>query len=315
MVFGTWVDISIADVEPELARRGIADLGAYFQEMHSKWHAWDPGEMTALNQAFAEGRGMAVDESLRTLIGIGTRLEANSDGLFNPAIGRLIGLWGFHSSERPSKPPPPAETVAALVRAAPSMAQIHIDGATVRSDNPAVQLDLGGFAKGYAVDWAIDHLKSLGVHNAIVNAGGDLRAIGSKSGKPWQIGVRHPQGEGVLATIAVQGDESVFTSGNYVRYNEFEGIRYPHIIDPRTGQPGHGVTSVTVIQHNSAEADAAATALVVAGPSEWHRIAKQMGIRYVLLVDEAGTVHVNPAMLERVHFSGQTPTLAVSDPL
>lgn len=195
------------------------------------------------------------------------------------------------------------------------MEDILLEGDILTSTNPAVQLDFGAFAKGYAIDLAIRRLRGFGIENAIVNAGGDLRAIGSKAGQPWRVGVRHPQGGGVLASIEVRGDESVFTSGNYERYREHEGVRYQHILDPRTGMPVEGVTSVTVIHDNGAEADAAATALVVAGPDDWHRVARRLGIKYVMLVDDGGTVYVNPAMRDRLRFQSTPRHLVVSDPL
>lgn len=312
-VFGTLVDITLWGVPEDQARQRVEEISQEFHRMHSAWHAWQPGALTDLNNAIAQGREIEVHENLLPLLRQATVLYRKSDGLFNPAIGRLIGLWGFHKDDPlDGRPPPPKAQVAALVKSAPSMDDLVFDGNRVGSRNRDVQIDLGGFAKGYAVDWAINELRSRGVENAIVNAGGDLRAIGSKGDHPWRIGVRHPQGKGVLAAIEVHGDESIFTSGNYERYNEYKGIRYPHIIDPRTGQPVQGVTSVTVIHDNGAEADAAATALVVAGVKEWPRIARRMGIDQVMLVEENGTVHMTPAMAKRVQFEGERPRIEIT---
>lgn len=315
-VFGTLVDITLWDVPRDTGQEAIARLNGDFQKMHHDWHAWKPGPLVDINRAIAAGKPARVIPSLRPIIERSRQLEAQSDGLFNPAIGGLLALWGFQSDTPPSGPPPSPESIAGWVQQAPSLADVHLDGARLVSTNPAVQLDFGAFAKGYAVDLAIERLREFGIHNAIVNAGGDLRAIGSKGGEPWRVGVRHPQGGGVLAAIEVKGDESVFTSGNYERYREYEGVHYQHILDPRTGKPVEGVTSVTVIHDNGAEADAAATALVVAGVEEWHRIARQMGIRYVMLVDDAGTIYMNPAMRERIIFQGDPPTdIVISEPL
>ncbi len=314
-VFGTLVDITLWDVDEARGNEAISTISSDFQRMHREWHAWEPGPLVSLNEAIAAGREAEVPASLLPIIGQSQQLYRQSDGLFNPAIGGLLKLWGFQSSERPNGPPPAAEAIAAWVASAPGMDDLHISDGMLHSDNPRVQLDFGAFAKGYAVDLAIERLRAMGIENAIVNAGGDLRAIGSKSGEPWRIGVRHPQGNGVLAAIAVQGDEAVFTSGNYERYREHEGVRYTHILDPRNGMPVDGVTSVTVIHDSGAVADAATTALVVAGPEEWPRIARQMGIKYVMLVDDAGTVYLNPAMRERVDFGDTTPPLVVGPDL
>jgi len=315
-IFGTLVDIAIWGEEREHAQAAIAAVDADFQQMHHDWHAWKPGALVELNRAFAERRSVELSPSLLPLIVESQQLYRDSDGLFNPAIGRLIGLWGFHSDELPSGPPPTTAEIGALLRQPPGMDDIVIDGTTVSSRNSTVQLDFGGFAKGYAVDLAIERLRGMGIKHAIVNAGGDLRAIGRRGSRPWRIGIRHPQGEGVLAALEVEGDESIFTSGNYERYRQHQAVRYPHIIDPRDGIPVQHVASVTVIDARGSVADAAATALVVAGPDNWHRVARRLGIRYAMLVDEAGTIYLNPAMLRRVQFEGEPPEkVLVSGPL
>ncbi len=315
-VFGTLVDVTVWGAESQQEEKAVAAITRDFQRMHHEWHAWKPGSLVEINQALAAAEPATVIPSLIPIIEQSAELSRQSEGLFDPAIGGLLNLWGFQSDGRPNGPPPDQAEIAKWVEAAPRMSDLKLEGDVLRSTNPAVQLDFGAFAKGYAVDLAIERLREFGIENAIINAGGDLRAIGSKDGKPWRVGIRHPQGEGVLAALEVSGDESVFTSGNYERYREHEGVRYNHILDPRIGMPVDGVTSVTVIHDNGAVADAAATALVVAGPEEWHRIARQMGIKYVMLVDDAGVVYMNPEMQQRVQFQDSTPAdLRVSDPL
>jgi thiamine biosynthesis lipoprotein len=131
------------------------------------------------------------------------------------------------------------------------------------------------------------------------------------------VGIRHPQGEGILGAVTLHSGESVHTSGNYERYNEFEGVRYAHIIDPRTGMPVKEIASATVIHTNGATADAGATALVVAGREDWLRIARRMGITLAMLVDEQGNVYITPGMLQRVELERPPPPerLKVSEPL
>jgi len=317
-VFGTLVGISIWGVPEKKASEAVDGIANDFQRIHRNFHAWNPGALTDLNQAIAAGQVWKVTEpALLPVLKQATHFYHQSDGLFNPAIGQLIKLWGFHDEGLSSAHQyPPPEKIAELIALAPSMDDIEIQGDQVSSRNRAVQLDFGAFAKGYAADLAIAKLHQLGIHNAIVNAGGNLKATGKKGENPWLIGIRHPSGEGVLAAVAVRGEESVVTSGNYERFREYKGKRYSHIIDPRNGMPVEGFSSVTVIDPNGALADAASTALTVAGLSDWHRIARQMGIKYVMLVDAAGTVYVNPTMAERVQFQqGKKPKIVVSEPL
>ncbi|HYQ72947.1 MAG TPA: FAD:protein FMN transferase [Gammaproteobacteria bacterium] len=314
-IFGTLVDITVHGVPEAQAAAAIAGVDEDFQRMHREWHAWKPGgELVELNRHLAAGESTTASDFLLPLLQQARTLSLQSDGLFNPAIGGLISLWGFHSDEPPPGPPPPDADIESLLARKPDMADLVIEGNRVSGDNTAIQLDLGGFAKGYALNLAIARLHSSGVDNAIVNAGGDLCVSGRHGDRPWQIGIRHPQGEGVIAALAVADGECVLTSGNYERYREYEEVRYAHIIDPRTGWPVRHVASVTVIHADGAVADAAATALTVAGPEAWQRIAQRMGLVYVMLVDENGTVYLTPAMAERVRFAdGQGKTVVVGD--
>jgi len=164
---------------------------------------------------------------------------------------------------------------------------------------------------GNAVDLAIRHLQDMGITNAIVNAGGDLRATGRHGERPWRVAVRKPGG-GIIGAVDVHGDEALFTSGNYERFRQDEQERYPHILDPRSGWPVEDVASVTVIAGEGILADAAATALVVAGLADWPAVAHTLGLNQVLLVDESGTVYLTPEMDQRVRFSGDVERVLVN---
>jgi len=311
-VFGTIVEITIRDADPRTANRAIDMIRADFARMHRDWHAWKPGELTRLNAALAEGRPFRASPFLLPLVRRAKILREMSDGLFDPAIGAIISAWGFHADELPKGTRPPLDRIRRLVALHPSMAEVRIEGNTVSSRNRAVQLDFGGFAKGEAVDRAIRRLREAGIRNAIVNAGGDLKVIGSHGDRPWRAGIRNPKDWGVIATVDLASGEALFTSGNYERYREYEGIRYAHIIDPRTGMPVEHIVSATVLHTDGALADAAATALAVAGPHDWTRIARRMGVRLVMLVDDAGTVHLTPEMRRRIVFLKKPERLVVA---
>ncbi|HHJ17793.1 MAG TPA: FAD:protein FMN transferase [Gammaproteobacteria bacterium] len=312
--FGTLIDITLYDVDATQAREAIQAIDAMYQRQHRDWHAWQKGQLTALNQAIADGQSMAIDPALITLLRMGQRFERDSGGLFNPAIGKLLQLWGFQRDEVQG-PPPPAQAIEKLLAAAPSSLQLHIEGTTVSSDNPAVQLDFGGFAKGYSVGMAVALLEQRGIENLIVNAGGDLCLRGRHGDRPWRIGIRNPgddpAGRGVLASIELDKPVCVFTSGDYERFYVHAGKRYHHILDPRSGYPARGSTSVTVLAADPALADAAATALFVAGPDGWQAVAERMGIHDVLLMDEHGVAHVTPWLAERLHFEQQPTAIEI----
>jgi len=316
-IFGTLVEFIIRGADEGKAKRAVAAVDRDFQRMHKDWHAWKPGgELVALNQALAKGEGMRVSPFVLPLLKQGKMFEAQSGGLFNPAIGAVIDAWGFHSDELPTGALPNFDDVQALAAQHPSMADVIIDGDTVTSSNAAVQLDFGGFAKGVALDMAVSKLKSLGIEHAIVNAGGDLNTLGQAGERLWQVGIRDPRDWGVIASVQLHGGENLYTSGNYERFREADGIRYAHIIDPRTGMPVEHTVSASVIHENGALADAAATALIVAGPEHWAEVAQAMGIEYAMLVDKQGTVYASPEMLARITFeTGKELTIVESHPL
>lgn len=313
--FGTIMELEVIGVDPQKAQQAYQALQKDFDLMHKAWHAWEPGPVGRINQHIREGESLAAPPSVLPLLRVSQDLAKKSDYLFDPGIGKLIDLWGFHNSEFKPHAPPDRAAIEAVVEKHPSIRDVHLDGIHLSCDNPEVQLDFGAIGKGYGVDRAIERLKAMGITNAIVNAGGDLRAIGSRAGNPWRIAIRDPDGGGIFALLSVTGDESVFTSGNYERNFSWGGRLYHHIIDPRSGYPAEGSASVTVIHPDATTADAAATALFVAGPKDWYRIAKQMGIKYVLLIDTEGKAYMNPAMQKRLKLQLDPKEIIISEPL
>ena len=314
--FGTLIEVKVWGVDEKTGQQAVAAIADDIKYMHQTWHAWKPSSLSRVNQLLPSQEKFSIGPSVIPLIKRATELADLSGNRFNPAIGQLIRLWGFASDDLPQGPPPSAEAIQKLLAQNPSMQDLVLDGVELKTNNPAVQLDFGGFAKGYAVDMAIEHLKELGITNAIVNAGGDLRAIGKHGDRAWRVGIRNPRGEGVLASVDIQGDESVFTSGDYERYYEYQGKRYHHIVDPHRGYPAQGVTSVTVFDSRADRADAAATAIFVAGVGEWFEVAKAMGVGGVMLVAADGSIHMTPNLKDRIYFDVKpAPDITYSEPL
>jgi thiamine biosynthesis lipoprotein len=302
-VFGTVVELKLWGASPEQASRAFAEIQEMFQGMHRDWHAWEPGLLVDINEAFARSEPVTASPDIVEMVRLSQRVEEQSGGCFNPAIGALVALWGFHTSDYPIIGPPPGSAdIDAILARRPSSRDIHIDGLQLRSGNPAVQLDFGGIAKGQAVDLAVERLQGLGIRNGIVNTGGDLRAYGRHGDRPWRVAIRKPGG-GVIGAVEIAGDEALFTSGNYERFRQDETERYAHILDPRTGWPVADVASATVLADRGALADAAATALIVAGLDGWQAVARSLGLDMVLMVDAAGRVYLTPGMEARVRFS------------
>ena len=303
--FGTIIELTISGVEKSLADQAAGELETDFERMHKDWHAWNPGPLVTINEHLARGEAAPVSEDLMPLLIKAKQLALISGGTFNPAIGGLLELWGYHGDDPPTRPPE-KETIEDYLKHIPDLADVEISDGLVRTDNSSVQFDLGGFAKGYGIDRAIDHLKALGIENAIVNAGGDLKVIGQRYDRPWRIGIRNPRKAGVMASLDVNDGESVFTSGDYERYFIYEGKRYHHILDPRTGYPASDFISVTIITEDAALADAAATAVFVAGIKDWQLVADRMGLNKVMVVEKNGVIHMTPEMKPRMQMVVET---------
>jgi thiamine biosynthesis lipoprotein len=298
--FGGQIDLSLVNVDRRQAQQAAYLIQQDFAFLQDAWHSWQPGPMGRVNQMLVSEEPFVAPPSTMPLVRLSKEFESQSGGLFNPAIGYLMDLWGFHAGAVRSRPPPPEQQIQQLVAAAPSMRQIDIEGLELHGHNPSIKLDFDNIAKSHALDLAIEHLRELGIKSALIKAGGEVRVIGDRSGQPWRITIRRPSGSGVLAIVPMRGDESLVTKADYDRNFVFKGEIYHAIIDPRTGSPARGTRSVTVLHRDATTAAAAATAMFIAGPADWEAVARAMDIRYVLLVDAEGTLHMNQAMADRI---------------
>jgi len=303
-VFGTLVDISIYGETDARAQQIAGHIQQEFQRLHDNLHAWKPGgELFRLNMSFAAGQSTTVSTEVAEILQQATKVSQQSDGLFNPAIGGLIGLWGFQRDEFTPVSPDPKQ-IAALVKANPSMTDLMLDGSRISSRNSAVKLDLGGYAKGYALDLAADYLRQQKVKNALINIGGNIIAIGQHGDHPWHVGIQHPRHAGAMATLDLPDGWAIGTSGDYQRYFELNGKRYCHIIDPRSGFPADGVQAVTVLippqPHAGALSDADSKPLFISGSEHWREAAQKLGLQYAMLIDKNGAIQLTPGMRQKI---------------
>jgi thiamine biosynthesis lipoprotein len=303
VIFGGLTDVELRHTSAETAATVFGAIGEQLQRDQRAWHPWEISDLMRLNAAIAQGEPYRASRELDGLLRRAQEAYVASDGLFNAAIGSLVDLWGFHTSEYPiTAPPPPQPNIDATLATQPRMDQLTIaDDGTVVSTNRAIQLDLNGLAEGYAAEQIAGLLQTHGVADALINVGGDVLAIGRAGERPWRVGISSPQHEN-FAGAELQGHEALFTSGNYNKYREDAGQRWGHVLDPRTGQPARGVTTVSVIHGDAVVADVAATSLMIAGPTDLVRIARRLGLACALVVTDDGTVWMTPAMQKRLTF-------------
>lgn len=313
-VFGTRVEVIVVSAEAEQGRQAIAAVLHEFDRLHRAYHAWQASELTTLNEAIAAGKPLAVTPELAAFVSEAQAFSRQGDYLFDPGIGELIKLWGFQADEFKAELPPPAEIKAWLANK-PSIADLVIQGNTISSRNRHVALDFGGYLKGVALDRAAAILRAQGINNALINIGGNVMALGSKEGKKWRVGIQHPRQPGPLATISLEDGEAIGTSGDYQRFFEVDGKRYPHLLDPRSGYPAEQTQAVTVLIPAGPKAgtlsDATSKPIFIGGDRDWREMARKMGIGLVLRVDQKGEIFVTKALHERLEFIGQAPPLTI----
>ena len=314
-VFGTLVDISIYGEADDRARVLAGHVEQDFQRMHEQFHAWKAGgELYQLNTAFEQGRQVPVSPELAAMLQHATALSAQSGGLFNPAIGGLIKLWGFQRDEFAPVNPDALE-IDAITKATPRLSDVTIENGQASSRNRWVRIDLGGYAKGYALDRAAAYLRAEKVQGALINIGGNIIAIGRHGEKPWRVGIQHPRKPGALAVLDLPDGWAIGTSGDYQRFFELDGKRYCHLIDPRNGYPAQGVQAVTVLVPPGVRAgtlsDVASKPIFIAGVSGWRDAATAMQVAHALLVDGDGKLHMTQAMQQRLQLVEKNVPLEV----
>jgi thiamine biosynthesis lipoprotein len=305
-VFGTRVEVTIEGLPRAEAQRRIQEVLARFDELHRQLHAWEPSEVTGLNAAIAAGQSFQASPRLAAMLGAGQQLTRASEGLFDPGIGKLVKLWGFQRSEF-SAALPDAAAVRSEARQRPSLSDLEIgaDG-RISSRNRGVAVDLGGYAKGWALDEAAALLRAHGVRNALIDVGGNLMALGRKGERPWRVGIQDPRHPGALAALDLQDGEAIGTSGDYYRAYEVGGVRYAHIIDPRSGEPAHLTQSVTVLvgprEGAGALSDGASKPLFIAGPAGAAAAARRIGVTRFLVIGADGQAWASTAMQQRLRW-------------
>lgn len=313
-VFGTRVEVIVVSAEPEQGRQAIAAVLREFDRLHRAYHAWQPSELTTLNAAIADGKAPQVTPELAEFVREAQELSRQGDYLFDPGIGKLIGLWGFQADEFKAELPPEAAIKAWLAKK-PSIADITITGNTIGSRNRQVALDFGGYLKGVALDRAAAILRRQGIQNALINIGGNVMALGSKEGRKWKVGIQHPRQPGPLATVELNDGEAIGTSGDYQRFFEVDGKRYPHLLDPRTAYPADHTQAITVLIPAGPRAgtlsDASSKPIFIAGPETWRKMSGQTNINLVLRVDRDGNIQVTKALNERLDFIGKPPAMDI----
>ena len=271
-----------------------------FSRLHEITNNFDENSQVSMISKMAGKQKVQVDPDLIKMLKRSNELAEMLDGTFDVTIGPLTDLWGI--GRKGDFVPTDQEIDKALSLIDYHLLDINETDNTVYLKKVGMKLDLGGVAKGYATDRAIEILKSYGITSALVNAGGDIRVIGNKpDGTPWRIGVQHPRNsDGVIAKLTLTDWDTMESSGDYQRFIMKDGVRYSHILDPRTGKQPRSVTSVTIIINNSTDGDILSTALFILGVDKGLEYLKNFPGVEVIWVTNDGQVVTTPGLEGKV---------------
>jgi len=291
LLLGTLVEVTIpgdADTASS-ATQAVLDEMKRIEDLTS-FHK--QSGLTAINDAAGTG-AVKADPELLDLITAALGTSEQTKGAFDPSVGVLSRLWSFSGGE--PHLPDQSEIADALTKVGGN--RIHIDrsAGTISLPVKGMALDLGGIAKGYALDRSAKVLKDRGITSALVNAGGDVLVMGEKEpGKPWRVGVQDPRNpREVMAVVAVK-DRVIMTSGDYERFFIKDEKRYHHILDPKTGYPAEGVQSVTLVATGGMRAEPLGATVFVKGVAEGLAYVQSLGDIEAMVVDGNGEVHMTP---------------------
>ncbi len=285
-MMGTEVSVYLWSDDPEA---GPAALEAVFQEAARIDHLMstykDDSEISKINRDAADAP-VRCGEELYRLIARSLQISVLTQGSFDITYESVGQHYDFREHQRPDA----ATVEAELLNIDYRFVEMDDANRTVHFQRHGVRINLGGIAKGYVVERGIDILRSKGVENAIVTAGGDSRLLGDRRGRPWMVGIRDPRVDGEVAISVPLQDEAISTSGDYERFFEEDGVRYHHIIQPGTGAPASGIHSATVFGPDAVTTDALSTSVFVMGVDHGLRMIATLPDYESIVIDAAGQV-------------------------
>lgn len=285
-IMGTRVAVELWADDEAAGEEAIEAVLAEMRRVDALMSHYRPeSQLSGVNQRAAR-EPVRVDPELAGLISRAAQLSELTGGAFDITYASVGYLYDYRERRKPT------DKQVASGLGAVDWRHVVVDPAasTVRFSRQGVRIDLGGIAKGYAVDRAIGILLSRGIRHAIVTAGGDSRILGDRFGQPWMVGIRHPDdADRVIVRMPVV-DEAISTSGDYERYFDEGGERYHHIIDPATGRSAGEVRSVTVIGRDATTTDGLSTSVFVLGPERGLELVERMAGIDAVIVRRDGKV-------------------------
>lgn len=288
-LMGSRFDITVVSKDSFQASRDINTAVEEIQRIERLISSWDPNSQTSEINANAGVKPVKVDPELFHLIERSIGISALTDGAFDISYASMDRIWKFDGSM--DKMPSEKEIAASIDKVGYQNIVLDKKAGTVFLKLKGMKIGFGAIGKGYAADKAKDLLISKGVVSGIINASGDMNTWGKQpNGKEWKVAITNPLNKNKAFALLPLNNGAVVTSGNYEKYVEFDGKRYTHIIDPRTGYPSSGIISVTVFAPKAELADALATSVFVMGKDIGLDRINQLPNIECIIIDEKGAI-------------------------
>lgn len=291
----TYVTVTVVSDSKDKAEKAVKDAFSAIERFGALINFFsDKSELSEINRN-AGIRPVKVSALTLDVVEKGLYVAARSGGAFDPTIGPEVHMWDFHKKIKP----PDADIRKNLPLVNYRNVALDRDESTVFLKKKGMMLDLGGIAKGYGADLAVEVLRRHGIRDGIVAVAGDIKTFGLKpDGSSWNVGIENPRqkdaSDEILATVRLS-DKAISTSGDYQRYFISGGRRYHHLLDPRTGYPAMSCRSVSVIADKAVFTDAFATAVFILGPEKGMKLLKELGMDGVI-VDAGGNIQTTPGL-------------------
>lgn len=290
---GTRVFVELWSDDPSratLLMQGVMDEMERINQLMSPYQ--EESELAIINRD-AVLHPVKISAELFDLIMKANQYSELSAGAFDITFASVGHQYDYRQHKRPTL----IEQRAAAALINYQNLKLNPADSSIQFSKPGMRIDLGGIAKGYAVDRAVSELTAAGVQHAIVTAGGDSRLLGDHRGRPWMLGIKHPRGEEHVITLPL-ADSAVSTSGDYERFFEEDGVRFHHIIDPSDGDSARELLSVTVLAEKSVDADALSTTVFVLGRIEGLKLVNSLAGVSAILIDRTGKVFYSDDLMD-----------------
>jgi len=294
-LMGTAVTVELWHEEPASGREILDAAFAEIRRLDLMMNPWNPAsEMARINREAATA-DVATTAEIIAVVQRALHFSRLTDGAFDISFASV----GQHYDYRAGTLPDADQLRSGRENIDYRAIEVDPDRRTIHFTRPGLQIDLGGIAKGYAVDRAVALLQDAGVAAAIVSAGGDSRILGDLGDRPRTVGIRHPRREGEYAVLIPLADTAISTSGDYERYFEADGVRHHHILDPKTGRSAREVQSASVLAARGIDSDALSTAVFVLGVQRGLELVNSLPGVDAIIIDGGGALHYSDELLRR----------------